>query len=203
MTGGNMEKHILTDVDGVLLCWEEGFNEFINSKGHPRIPGTETEYSMAARHGISTIQSLDYIREYNESDAMLSLKPFADSVKYVAKLADMGFRFTAITSMSDHPGAKIHRTNNLKALFGDVFDEVVCLEMGASKIHALMRWADSGLYWIEDHMRQAEAGHEAGLRTVLINHPYNNHYKTDLFPVVSYETPWAEIYKMVCKEYGI
>jgi FMN phosphatase YigB (HAD superfamily) len=196
-----MDKHILTDCDGVLLRWEEGFDSFITERGHPRIPGTDTEYSMALRYGITMKQAMAYIKEYNESDAMASLKPFADSVEYVAKLANMGFRFTAVTSMSDHPDAKMHRTNNLKALFGDVFDEVVCLEMGASKAHVLMRWADSGYYWIEDHMRQAEAGHEAGLRTVLINHPYNNHYKTDLFPVVSYETPWKDIYKLVCNTY--
>jgi len=52
-------------------------------------------------------------------------------------------------------------------------------------------------------MRQAEAGYEAGLRTVLISHPYNSHYKTDLFPTVSYKSPWEEIYNMVCKEYNL
>ncbi len=196
-----MEKIILTDCDGVLLRWNEGFETFAAQKGHPRIPGTETEYSMALRHGITMKQALDYIKEYNESDAVAYLEPFADSVEYVGKLADMGFRFIAVTSLSDHPDAKIHRTNNLRDIYGDVFDEVVCLSMGASKANVLMRWADTGYYWIEDHMRQAEAGHEAGLRTVLINHPYNNHYKTDLFPVVSYDTPWKEIYKLVCNTY--
>ncbi len=197
------EKRILTDCDGVLLKWENGFDAFVKSKGHVRIPHTETEYSMALRYNITVTQSLAYIKEYNESDAMASLSPFADSVEYVAKLANLGFRFTAVTSMSDHPSAKIYRTQNLKNLFGDVFDEVVCLEMGASKANVLMRWADTKLFWIEDHMRQAEAGHEAGLRTVLINHPYNTHYKTDLFHTVSYETPWAEIYKIVCNTYQI
>lgn len=196
-----MEKRILTDCDGVLLKWEDGFDAFLKSKGHDRIHGTEAEYSMALRYGITMRKAQAYIKEYNESSAMCCLEPFADSVEYVAKLADDGFRFTAVTSMSDHPDAKTYRTQNLKTLFGDVFDEVVCLEMGASKANVLMRWADSKLFWIEDHMRQAEAGHEAGLRTVLINHPYNSHYTTDLFPKVSFTTPWAEIYKLVTKAY--
>ena len=198
-----MEKIILTDVDGVLLCWEDGFDAFIKNKGYQRIPNTDTEYSMAVRYGITVKQSMDYVKEYNEGEAMSCLLPFADSVKYVTKLANKGFRFIAVTSMSDNPGAKTRRTQNLKNLFGDVFDEVVCLEMNASKAHALMRWADSGYFWIEDHMRQAEAGHEAGLRTVLINHSYNSHYTTDLFSIVSHEHPWEEIYKMVCEAYGI
>ena len=198
-----MEKRILTDCDGVLLKWEDGFDAFIKSKGFVRRDGTEAEYSMALRYGVTTRETQAFIKEYNESSAMSCLAPFADSVEYVAKLAACGFRFTAVTSMSAQPDAKTYRTKNLKNLFGDVFDEVVCLEMGASKANVLMRWADSKLFWIEDHMRQAEAGYEAGLRTILINHPYNSHYTTDLFPKVSFETPWAEIYKMVCKEYGI
>jgi len=198
-----MEKRILTDCDGVLLKWEDGFDSFMISKGLERRAGTEADYSMALRYGVSTRETQDYIREYNESDAMASLEPFADSVEYVAKLAALGFRFTAVTSMSDHPDSKVYRTQNLQNLFGNVFDEVVCLEMGASKANVLMQWADSKLFWIEDHMRQAEAGHEAGLRTVLINHPYNTHYKTDLFPTVSYEKPWEEIYNLVCKTYQI
>jgi hypothetical protein len=66
-----------------------------------------------------------------------------------------------------------------------------------------MQWADTGYFWIEDHMRQAEAGHEAGLRPLLINHPYNHHYGTDLFPKVSFETPWAEIVNIVRNEYRV
>lgn len=197
-----MEKIILVDCDGVLLNWEDGFDQYVKSKGHNRMPGTEAEYSMAVRYNISTATSLSYIKEYNESEAMANLAPFADSVEYVTKLANEGFKFIAVTSMSDHPEAKIRRAENLKKLFGDIFIEVVCLEMGASKANVLLRWADTKYFWIEDHQRQAEAGHEAGLRTILINHPYNSHYKTDLFPVVSYITPWAEIYKLICESYA-
>lgn len=196
-----MEKIILTDCDGVLVKWEEAFDAFITSKGYPRIPNTETEYSMASRYGISMKKALEYIKEYNESPAIAEIEPFADSVEYVTKLASDGFRFIAVTSLSDHPDAKKHRTQNLKNLFGDVFDDVVCLEMGASKAHVLTRWVDSGYFWIEDHMRQAEAGHEVGLKTILINHPYNTHYNTDLFPKVSYETPWKEIYNIISNQY--
>jgi FMN phosphatase YigB (HAD superfamily) len=185
-----MEKIILTDCDGVLLQWEDGFEQFVLSKGHSRVPDTQAEYSMAVRYNITVKKAQAYIKEYNESDAMSNLAPFADAVEYVSELASLGFRFIAVTSLSDHPDAKTYRTH-----------DVVCLEMGASKAHVLMRWADSGYFWIEDHMRQAEAGHEAGLRTVLINHPYNSHYKTDLFPIVSNETPWEEIYHLVCDTY--
>ena len=196
-----LEKIILTDCDGVLLKWEDGFDRFMKSKGHDRIIDTEAEYSMALRYGIPMRRAQEYVNEYNESSMMTNLEAFADSVEYVGELAKQGFRFIAVTSLSDKPEAKVYREENLKNLFGDIFDEVVCLATGASKAHVLMRWADTGYYWIEDHMRQAEAGYEAGLRTILIRHPYNMHYETDLFPTVSYTTPWKEIYKHVMNTY--
>jgi FMN phosphatase YigB (HAD superfamily) len=197
------EKIILTDADGVLVNWNNGFDKFMLSRGFPRIPNTDTDYSLALRHGITVHQAHECVREFNESRHIADLEPFADSVEYVIKLANHGFKFIVVTSISDHPDAHEYRTLNLEHLFGDVFEEIHCIEMGASKAHTLMQWADTEYFWIEDHMRQAEAGFEVGLKTILISHPYNSHYKTDLFPIVSYETPWEEIYDMVCKEYNL
>lgn len=196
-----MKKIIITDCDGVLLRWEEAFDIYMVTKGHTRLLNTADEYNMALRYGLSTVQTIAYIKEFNEGPLIENLAPFQDSVEYVTKLAALGFRFIAVTSVSDHPDAKKYRTINLTNLFGDVFDDIICLEMNASKAAVLLQWADTGYFWIEDHMRQAEAGHEAGLRTILINHPYNKHYKTDLFPTVSYETPWKDIFKIVSNAY--
>lgn len=197
------EKIILTDADGVLLDWNTAFDKFMSSKGHPRVPETENEYKISTRHNITIHQATNYIKEFNESPSVGHLSPFADSVEHVRLLSELGFRFIVVTSISSHPNAKIYRTNNLVDLFGDVFDDIHCIEQGASKAAILMNWADTGYFWIEDHMRQAEAGYEAGLRTILINHPYNHHYRTDLFPTVSVDTPWNEIFNMVRNEYQI
>jgi len=197
------EKIILTDADGVLVDWNTAFDKFMSRHGHPRVPETDTEYNISLRHNVTTHQAMDYVREFNESPDIAHLSPFADSVEHVRLLSELGFRFIVVTSISNHPDAKIHRTNNLTDLFGDVFDDIHCIEQGASKANILMNWADTGYFWIEDHMRQAEAGYEAGLRTILINHPYNFHYKTDLFPTVSYDTPWNEIYNMIRLEYKV
>lgn len=198
-----MKKIILTDADGVLVKWEAGFELFMVEKGYPRVANTEKEYSISLRHGITNKQAMEFVKEFNESKDIASLHSFADSVEYVRKLADLGFRFTVVTSISSHPDAKKYRTENLINLFGDVFDEIHCIEQGASKANILTNWADTGYFWIEDHMRQAEAGHEVGLKTILIQHPYNEHYKTDLFPTVSFENPWKEIYSIITKHYGL
>lgn len=198
-----MKKIILTDCDGVLCDWNAGFNKFMEKKGMPQLPDTDDKYLLSLRHGISSAYATELVTEFNEGPWIEHLEPFADAVEYVKRLVEKGFRFIVVTSISDTPQAKEFRTINLTAIFGDVFDEINCIEMGASKAHILKNWQDTGYFWIEDHMRQAEAGYEAGLRTVLISHPYNSHYKTDLFPTVSYESPWEEIYNMVCKEYNL
>jgi len=198
-----MNKIILTDADGCLVDWNKGFNEFMAARGMPQLPNTDDQYSIAIRHGIAIQDAVTLIKEFNESPLIEHLIPFADSVEYVRKLSELDFRFIVVTSISDAPAAKFCRTRNLLNLFGDIFDEINCIEMGASKAHILKNWADTGYFWIEDHMRQAEAGYEVGLKTVLISHPYNSHYKTDLFPSVSYTSPWKEIYDMVCKDYDL
>jgi FMN phosphatase YigB (HAD superfamily) len=196
-----MNKIILTDADGVLLDWNKGFEAFALSKGHPKVPGTDDDYRMYIRHNISADLAHNLIKEFNEGPDVEHLEPFSDSVEYVGKLAKLGFRFIVVTSISSHPDSKIYRTRNLNKHFGDVFDEIMCLEMGASKASALMRWAGTSYFWIEDHMRQAEAGYEAGLSPLLINHPYNHHYETDLFPKISFEKPWKQVYGAVLNRY--
>lgn len=198
-----MNKVILTDADGVLLDWNKGFEAFALARGYPKVPGTDDDYRMFIRHNISADLAHNLIKEFNEGPDVEHLDPFADSVEYVKKIADLGFRFIVVTSISDHPDSKVYRTRNLNSIFGDVFDDVVCLPMGASKANVLLKWAGTNYFWIEDHMRQAEAGYEAGLSPILINHPYNNHYETDLFPKVPVEDPWKHIYKHVMNRYRI
>jgi hypothetical protein len=198
-----MKKIILTDADGVLCEWNKAFNDFMLGKGYTQVPGTDSDYSLANRYNIDIELAVKFAKEFNESDIIATLEPFADSVKYVKKLNELGFRFIVVTSISDTLSAKEYRTQNLTKIFGDIFDDIHCIETGASKDQVLKNWLGTGYFWIEDHTRQAEAGFEVGLKPILVNHPYNSHFKTDLFPSVSYTTPWEEIYHMICKEYSI
>jgi len=198
-----MNKIILTDADGVLVTWVTGFEKFMESKGYSVIPDTEQHYFMDRRYSITDEESRVLIREYNESAFIADLPPNKDAVEYVKKLAAHGFKFICITSISSHPDALKYRTQNLTNLFGDVFQEIFCLEMSSPKKASLMPWEGSGLFWIEDHIKNAEAGHELGLKSVLVYQDHNAHYRTDKFNVVGPENPWQEIYHLVCKEYNI
>ena len=196
------ERLILTDCDGVLVNWLSKFAVFMDERGYPLIEGTEHEYAITKRHKNvpeEVVHSL--LRDYADSDHIANLEPFADSVKYVKLLSEQGFRFTVITALSDSPLATMNRMKNLHKLFGNVFNDIQCIKMGAIKTEWLRPWEGTGHFWIEDHPGQAVAGHQLGLKSVLIDHPHNRNHIDDLFPRVSNESPWEEIYEMVMKHY--
>jgi FMN phosphatase YigB (HAD superfamily) len=195
-------KIILTDADGVLFNWIAGFNTFMEMRGHTAL--TQSEYSVSKKYNIPKDVAFNLIKEYNEGPLIEFLEPFRDSKEYVKKLADHGFRFVCVTSLSNNPEAGVRRIKNIKNIFGDVFDEVHCIGMGELKFELLnQKWKDTDLFWIEDTTHQAEAGLAAGLKPVLIKHSYNEIYPADKFVTVSNETPWVEIYNLICAEYGI
>lgn len=198
-----MNKVILTDADGVLVTWLDGFEKFMDNKGYRVTPNTEHQYAMADRYSITVSRSFDLVREYNESSFIAQLPPFLDSIEYIPKLVEHGFKFICVSSLSSNPQAGLYRKKNLENLFGDNFLDVICLEMGSFKGPALEQWKDSGLFWIEDHIKNAEAGHSLGLKTVLIQHDHNQHYETEDFPIVGPTDPWKEIYELICKEYNL
>lgn len=201
------DKHILVDVDGVLLSWYKNFLSFMIERGYKPKPNVEDQYELAKHfYNVTEKEVTSLIQELNSSERIAGLPPYKDALEYVLKLRDLGFRFTAITSVSEHPDAKKYRVRNLQTVFGeDLFTEenVICLELKSSKQYILRQWQGQGLFWIEDHFKNAEAGYEEGLKPILIDSPYNRHYQTDLFPRVDENKPWREIFDIITTEYGI
>jgi len=202
-----MQKLILTDCDGVLLDWLTGFDTFMSKAGYYADPDNGHMYELALRHHIDQLEVYRVAKEFNSSDAIARLKPLADSRKYVSKLQSQGFRFIAITSLSDHPDAYEFRKKNLENLFGDAIEELICLDTGASKAKTLKRWEGSDLFWIEDHVRNALDGANLGLRSVLVTAAHNTHVgptiEDEIYARVSEESPWEEIYELIMEAYEL
>jgi len=199
-----LKRTILTDIDGVCLDWLGGFEPWMVQRGCPRRSGSDHEWNIAKRHhNVTYEQAMECVHAFNHGDGIRNLEPVADSVKYVKKLAEEGFDFIAVTSLSDQPIAAKNRAHNLREIFGDVFSELHCLKVGESKQNILSeKWGDSGYFWIEDHFKNAEAGYEVGLKPFLIDTTHNRHFETDLFPRVSENTPWEEIYNEAIRYYS-
>jgi hypothetical protein len=202
-----VQKLILTDCDGVLLNWLEGFDTFMSEKGYYADPDNGHMYQLSLRHHIDQLEVYKVAKEFNSSEKIARLKPLADAQKYVGLLREQGFSFIAITSLSDHPDAHDFRKRNLEDLFGDAIEELICLDTGAPKADVLSRWRDSGLFWIEDHVKNALDGVDLGLRSILVSAAHNAHIgptvEETVFARVSEESPWAEIYDLVRNVYEL
>ena len=191
-----MKKTMLVDADGVLFNWEYAFGLWMEEHGFKEVEGGKLLYDIGARYNIDRDQSKKLIKIFNESAAIGFLPPLRDAVEYVTRLADEGWTFICITSLSTNKYAQKLRSRNLEKLFGkNVFTEVTCLATGANKDAALAKYAGSGMWWIEDKVENAHAGASVGLRPLVMEHGFNMNDDS-----VRRVKNWKEIYEIVTVE---
>jgi len=189
-----LKKIILTDADGVLLNWEFAFNCWMEEHGFKTTKGYQFKYDMAERYGIPKEQVKTLIRQFNESATIGFLPALRDAVQYVTKLADEGWEFHCITSLSKNKYAKSLRQKNLDKLFGKgVFTKLICLGTGDDKDDTLAQYEGSKLWWIEDKPVNCEAGLKAGLKPILVEHGHNMNGEYP-YPIAK---DWEHIYNIV------
>lgn len=188
-------KIILTDADGVLLDWEYAFDVYLRTHGFNKVEGGELKYNIAKRYGIDSDQGKKLVKIFNESAGIGFLPPLRDAMYYVKRLhEEHGYVFHCITSLSKDENAQALRTMNLKKLFGETaFEKFIYLDTGADKDEVLEQYRNTGYYWVEDKIANAQVGHELGLKSLLMEHGHNMDAATP-YPKVK---NWKEIYELV------
>lgn len=189
-------KVILTDCDGVLLDWEYAFDQWM--KRHGYIVMETGDYRMDVKYGIEYKEAKKLVRMFNESAAIRKLPPLRDAIYYVKKLhQEHGYIFHAITSLSNDQYSQHLRTKNLRELFGDtVFEKYVYLDTGADKDEVLEEYRNTGCWWVEDKVENADIGIDMGLNSILVKHHHNVDYKGKAVQVYN----WNEIYNLIIGE---
>ena len=195
------KKYIITDIDGVVLDWEEGFSVWMEHHGHEKVDGFQFIYSIGDRYGISRNQGHKLVKQFNESAAIGFLPPLRDAQWYINLLHEKHqFKFIALTSLSLDPYAKYLRERNLKKLMGDAFERVICLDTGADKDDALDELAGyakyKDCYWIEDKPENAQAGINVGFKAILMEHGHKMESDVDAIVVKN----WEDIYMLLTDE---
>ena len=188
------DKVIITDADGVLVDWFHSFSRWMTKRGY-RIMEPDA-YQIDKVYGIIRDQGTRLVREFNESADIAFLTPHLDAIKYVKKLhEEHGYVFHVVTSQSDNINAQNLRIQNLKNLFGEtVFEEFTILDTGADKDEALLKYKDTGCWWVEDKPENAEVGVELGLEGILMEH---NHNKDYLHADIKTAKNWKEVYDII------
>lgn len=190
------DKVILVDCDGVLLDWEYSFDRWMKRHGYEIAKDGHGKYRMFEKYGLEKTEAKRLVRMFNESATIRKLPPLRDAIKYVKKLhEEHGYIFHCITSLSKDQYAQHLRTKNLIEMFGpSVFEEYIYLDTGADKDEALEKYRDSGCYWVEDKIKNAELGHDLGLKSILVQHEYSKYYMN---PAIPKTKTWKEIYNII------
>ena len=188
-----MNKIIAIDCDGVLLNWEQSFDDWMAFQGFPK--HASDHYDVSMNYHMNKGQCEVLVKIFNESAWMKFLKPIEGAVKNVKKLADLGYKFHVITSQTLDKKANQLREENLKEVFGDVFEQIECLDTGADKDEALSKIPE-GTIWIEDKPANAELGSRMGLVALLLDLPHNQVYNEDNSLVQRIKN-WTEIYNVI------
>jgi phosphoglycolate phosphatase-like HAD superfamily hydrolase len=192
-----MKKLILTDVDGVLLDWEEGFRIWMEHEyGYTRC-GDLTAYRLADHYELPEPVIWDRVVEFNSSAHAAFLRPHGEAGHYIKRLADKGFRFVTCTSFGGTTASQALRRYNLESLFGDVFEEHNIIELCGNKREVLARWEGEQLWWIEDNLHNAKIGLELGLRPILMEHTHNADADEDF---ILKARGWREVYTIITGE---
>ena len=202
---------ILTDVDGVLLEWENHFTKWMVSRGHKLKKNFKSEYDMGKRFvyyakifesnkqfGEASNEIKLAIREFNKSAWMATQPPMPESQTWVKLLHAEGWTFIPISSQTSDIPAQELRKRRLEELFGeDAFYNFHILETGQDKDDVLAEFHGTGLYFVEDKWTNALAGLKYGLKVLFINHPYNQKYK---HPDITRVNNWKQIHEIVSND---
>ena len=186
---------ILTDVDGVLLEWENHFTKWMISRGYKLKDNFVSEYNMQKRFEDHNLNIKTEIREFNKSAWMGTQPPMPESQTWVKLLHAEGWTFIPISSQTSDIPAQELRKRRLEELFGEyAFYNFHILETGQEKDDVLAEFHGTNLWWIEDKWTNALAGLKYGLKPLFVDHPYNREYS---HPDITRVNNWQDIHKIV------
>ena len=180
-------KILLTDIDGVVLDWQQHFNDYLDKY----YPGQELFDPTVFAQGEETGK---IIKEFNNTAWIGFLKPWKDSVQVLTEFKNAGWHIFGCTSMGTDPYANALRKKNIENLMPDVFARVDIIPFMEPKGHWLSQWRGSGAVWVEDKWSNAILGADMGIKTFLMKQSYNS--KHDYQGVEKVDN-WRQIYNKV------
>ena len=192
------KKIIVTDVDGVILNWEDAFQVWMEHQGFKKVLKHKLIYNAASQFNLSKEEGKKWVKLFNQSASIGFLPPLRDAQEILTLLnKNYGYRFVVCTSLSNDKAAQELRTRNLQKYFGDIFEEFVYLDTGADKDEALYKLAKKyrGCLWVEDKVENADAGAKVDFEPVVMEHGYNMNENHEHFVAKN----WEDIYLHIIK----
>lgn len=197
---------VLLDCDGVLLDWESSFREWVTGKLRRPIAAHPSDWCLSKWLGTTTDEAAALVDEFNHGEFFGNLSPVHGAAWAIGGLAEAGIEMHVITSCSTAPGVTERRRRNLAARFGDVFASVTCLDLGQSKVKALVDH-EPGAIWVEDNYTHALTGLALGHRSFVMRYPHNRSYEashriSESQRAVTWCDGWHDVMLAITEEAG-
>ena len=185
-------KVILTDVDDALLDWSTPFIQWVRDNASRFTPICENLRdceNIEMWLNCNYAETRELIAEFNGNpDIWPHFKPLPEAQEGIRRLAKAGYKFVAITACDQDDWTRTNRFNNLRTVFGDVFDTLHCVGLGGSKNEYLARYRHT--FWVEDNWSHAIHGAELGHKSFLIDYKHSRHHVDQRITRV---TNWKDI----------
>lgn len=167
------KPNLLLDVDGVLLDWLGGFEQYLLSTAphlHKDFSGLTGAEDLEQLLGMSSAQMHEWIARFHMHADFSRLQPLPGATQAIRILAPW-CTMSCITASGSHVTSQTSRIHNLKQVFGDVFEHIICVDRSEDKPEHLQMF-DPG-YWVEDQLKNALMGVRAGHESFLMDAIYN------------------------------
>lgn len=191
---------ILVDCDGVLLNWESTFDEYVSRKYGVRMVDSSAYY-LTSRYAIDDQLADVMTKDFNQSEEFANLPALPGAIEAICDLYSRGAEIICVTSTVAGSLTGELRLRNLSMHFGKAISKTHLLNVDQCKRGVLSRWTNTGFIWVEDLPRNALVGKELGLRSILVDAPYNRG-DYDLLRV-SGDRHWDQIHTIALEHYGI
>ena len=157
-------KILLTDIYGVVLDWQQHFNNYLDKY----YPGQELFDPTVFAQGEETGK---IIKESNNTAWIGFLKPWKDPLEVLTEFKENGWHIFGCTLMGTDPIYNALRKKNIENLMPDVFARVDIIPLWNPAL--VIQWRGSGAIWVEDKWSNAILGADMGIKTFLMKQSYN------------------------------
>ncbi len=185
-------RDLLLDCDGVLLDWFGGFILYAQAVlGRKLDPAGPSDFNLQGWLEVSPEKLQDMIANFNGGDGgyFSRLKALPGAREALLAAHAQGRILSIITACSTAPRVIAQRKQNLRDAFGDIFNEIHTVDMGASKRELLSSF--SNVSWIEDKAENALLGAELGHPSYLLRASHNAKYEDTLaHPLLTWVDGW-------------
>lgn len=172
----NNKQLLLSDIDGVVADWLDGFIKYCESIGHKALHNKPLEFGMSDI--FPTLEKpWEHIMDYQHSKYYKGIKAYPEAVKVYNKLYDMGVEIVFVTSCGLTPEIIEARTQMMQSEFNGKFHDIEFLELGASKKEILKKYPSA--VFIDDQMKVAIEGYETGHKSFIKDMSYNRNEENE------------------------